>query len=177
MRRAQAGDRDAFEALVGEHATEVYRIAASIVGAADAGDVMQDTFVAAWQQLPKLRDDSAFRAWLRRICVNRARNWLRTARRRGPTADLDAARATADPRADFGPAAEARVLLDAAFELLSADQRAMLALHYGMGFSISESADAIGIPIGTAKSRLNAGLVALRRAVAHAPNGAAEVAS
>ena len=55
--------------------------------------------------------------------------------------------------------------LDAAFEILSPDQRALLSLHYTMDLSIRESAAALGIPTGTAKSRLNGALEALRAAL------------
>ena len=68
-----------------------------------------------------------------------------------------------DPRPDFLAAAEARVILEPAFESLTIDQRAVLALHYSIGLSISEAADTLGIRVGTAKSRLSAGLAVLRR--------------
>ncbi len=55
--------------LIERHAAETYRLAAAIVGEADARDVAQEAFVAAWQQLPRLRDANAFSPWLRRICV------------------------------------------------------------------------------------------------------------
>ena len=95
--------------LVAQHATETYRLAAAIVGVDDAADVSQETLVVAWQQLPKLRDPEAFQAWLRRICVNRSRNWLRTRARR-PRAALQAESRTAPTstdQADFRTAAEA----------------------------------------------------------------------
>jgi len=155
--------------LVEQHAAVTYRLAAAIVGTADAADVTQETFVAAWQQLPKLRDGGAFEPWLRRICVNRARNWLR-ARNRRPQAVLDigddrAVEALPDLRGDFRGAVEARALVEPAFEGLTPEQRAVLALHYSMGLSIAEAADALGIRVGTAKSRLNAALTALRREI------------
>ncbi len=155
--------------LVEQHATETYRLAAAIVGSTDAADVTQEAFVAAWQQLPKLRDRDAFAPWLRRICVNRARNWLRTRKRR-PQAVADvhddaASTVLPDARGDFRAAAEARAVLEPAFEALSPDQRAVLALHYSMGFSLAETADALGLRVGTAKSRLSAGLAALRKEV------------
>jgi RNA polymerase sigma-70 factor (ECF subfamily) len=155
--------------LVEQHATEVYRLAAAIVGTGDAPDVAQEAFVVAWQQLPKLRDDGAFTPWLRRICVNRSRNWLR-ARGRRPRAALDigdeaAVAVLPDQLGDFRGEVEARVVLEPAFESLTPDQQAVLALHYSLGFSIAESADALGIRAGTAKSRLSAGLAALRREI------------
>lgn len=164
--RAKARDREAFEMLVEKHASETFRLAAAIVGPADAADVTQETFVSAWQQLPKLRDAGAFGPWLRRICVNRSRNWLRMHARRPRAAlqvDDPAAPAFPDPRGDFRAAAEARAVLEPAFDSLTPDQRAVLALHYSMGFSIAEAAEALGIRVGTAKSRLSAGLAALRR--------------
>lgn len=155
--------------LVEQHATEVYRLAAAVVGTDDAADVAQEAFVVAWQQLPKLRDDGAFTPWLRRICVNRSRNWLR-ARGRRPRAALNigaeaAAAVLPDPGGDFRGAVEARAVLEPAFESLTPDQRAVLAVHYSLGFSITETADALGIRAGTAKSRLSAGLAALRREI------------
>lgn len=157
--------------LVEQHAGDTYRLAAAIVGAADAADVTQETFVAAWQQMPKLRDGGAFASWLRRICINRSRNWLRTRKRR-PRAALDIgdepeAAVIPDPTGDFRGAVEARTLLEPAFEALSPDQRAVLALHYSIGLSIAEAADALGVRVGTAKSRLSAGLAALRHEIEH----------
>lgn len=158
--------------LVERHAAETYGLASAIVGSANADDLTQETFVTAWRQLPRLRDTRAFRPWLRRICVNHSRSWLRKVNRRGgPPASLDSDEAAAagrltDHRADFVGHAEDRALLEPAFEALSSDQRAILALHYGIGLSISEAADELGLRVGTAKSRLNAGLNVLRRALA-----------
>jgi RNA polymerase sigma-70 factor (ECF subfamily) len=174
VRRAQAGDREAFGMLVEDHAAETYRLAAAIVGEADARDVAQEAFVAAWQQLPKLRDPNAFGPWLRRTCVNRARNWLRSRSRRGSPASLDSTIIDLpDRRADFRGGVEARAVLEPAFDALSPDQRAVLALHYSMGYSIADAADALGVRVGTAKSRLNAGLARLRQAIGP-DNGMAE---
>lgn len=164
--------------LVERHAAETYRLAAAIVGSVDARDVTQETFVVAWQQLRRLRDADAFAPWLRRICVNRSRNWLRSQHRRGRPASLDADEGLAtglpDPGRDFRGAVEARMVLEPAFERLSPEQRAVLALHYSLGFSIAEAADALGIRVGTAKSRLNAGLTSLRESLI-ASDGDAQV--
>jgi RNA polymerase sigma-70 factor (ECF subfamily) len=167
VRRAQAGDREAFEMLAERHAAETYRLAAAIVGEADARDVAQEVLLAAWQQLPGLRDPGAFAPWLRRICANRCRNWLRARKRRLVPTSLGADEAANHPDAhrDFRSALEARLVLESAFDALSANQRAVLALHYAMGYSIAETADALDVRIGTAKSRLSAGLAALRTAI------------
>jgi RNA polymerase sigma-70 factor, ECF subfamily len=181
VRRAQAGEREAFDMLVERHLTEVYRLAMAIVGPVDARDVTQEAFVQAWVKLPRLRNADAFGPWLRRICANRARNWLRSQGRRGHPASLEAdptlAALLPDRRADFRSEVEARSLLEPAFQRLSHDQRAVLALHYSMGYSIHDTADALGLRVGTAKSRLNAGLRVLREAIgAPEADGALEVA-
>ena len=153
--------------LVERHAAETYRLSAAIVGDADANDVAQGAFVAAWQQLPRLRDAAVFAPWLRRITVNRCKNWLRARTRRGRPTSLDADEAARlpDARRDFRGAVEARMVLEPAFDALSVDQRAVLALHYAMGYSIAETADALDLRVGTAKSRLNSGLAAMRNAI------------
>ena len=154
--------------LVERHVTEVYRLAMAIVGPVDARDVTQDAFVQAWVKLPTLRDADAFAPWLRRICANGARNWLRAQGRHGRAASIDADSAigeTLQGSTDFRGAVEARSLLEPAFERLSPDQRAVLALHYSMGYTLRETADALGLRPGTAKSRLNAGLNVLRGAI------------
>jgi RNA polymerase sigma-70 factor (ECF subfamily) len=175
--RAQGGEREAFDMLVERHITEVYRLAMAIVGPMEARDLTQDAFVQAWVKLPTLRNPDAFAPWLRRICANTARNWLRAQRRRGQPASIEADAALADTMADRHPDfrldVETRSVLQPAFERLSPDQRAVLALHYSMGYSIRESADALGVGIGTAKSRLNAALNVLRTAIGAAEADAA----
>ena len=153
--------------LVERHAAETYRLAAAIVGEGDARDVAQEAFIAAWQQLPRLRDAAAFAPWLRRITVNRCRNWLRARGRRvRPTSlEADEAARLPDGHRDFRGAVEARMVLEPGFNALSPDQRAVLALHYSMGYSIAETADALDLRVGTAKSRLNSGLAAMRNAI------------
>lgn len=166
--------------LVDRHAAEIYRLASAIVGEFDARDVTQEVFVQAWTKLPRLRGADAFAPWLRRMCVNRCRNWLRSSRRR-PTTSLDADHSLTDhfvdPGRDFRAAVEARAVLEPTFERLSPDQRAVLALHYSMGYSIAECAEALDVRVGTAKSRLNAGLNALRRAVTTAERDVAAEAA
>lgn len=152
--------------LVERHATEVYRLAAAIVGPVDARDVAQETFVIGWQHLGSLRSRDAFAPWLRRICANRGRNWLRGRKARGPQASLDMdddlADRLPDRRRDFRAAVEARAVLAPAYAQLSDDQRLVMALHYGLGYSLAETAETLGVRAGTVKSRLNAGLKIMR---------------
>ena len=125
----------------------MYRLAAAIVGPDDARDVAQESFVAAWRDLPKLRQVDRFEVWLRRIVINRSRNALRSRGRR-PTQRLEGMTVaeTASPTPDFRDAIHARDALDAAFDGLSADHRAAVVLHYGAELSIRETAEAMGVP-------------------------------
>lgn len=166
VREAREGRADAFEALVQRYGAEMYGLAAAIVGPDDARDVVQESFLAAWRDLPRLRQIDRFEAWLRRIVVNRSRNALR-ARGRRPSEPLEGMTVaeSASPAADFREEVHARQVLDAAFAGLSADHRAAVALHYGADLSIRDTADAMGVAVGTAKSRINGALRRLRAAM------------
>ena len=63
-----------------EFTPQIYRIARAMLGESAAPDVVQDVFLAAWRELPRLRDPERFAPWLQRICVNRSRSVLRQRR-------------------------------------------------------------------------------------------------
>jgi RNA polymerase sigma-70 factor (ECF subfamily) len=163
VHRARDGDLDAFDQLVLQHTPAAYRIAVAVVGETLARDLVQEAFLAAWQQLPRLRDPERFAPWLHRIVVNRGRSMLRRGRsvREIPVSAWHEGTLVA-PHDDLG-AAEARVVLASTFAALSYDQRAVIALHYAAGLSLREVAEALDVPVGTAKSRLASALEALRR--------------
>lgn len=166
--RAKEGDVDAFAALVDRHGPDAYRLAAAILGPVDAHDATQDALLSAWRQLPRLRQPERFLPWLRRITVNRCRDLLRQSGRRLQPLSLDVDEALPEipaGGADFRVTIEHREILDGAFEALTADQRSVLALHYTADLSIRDAARVLGIPAGTAKSRLNSALRALRAAL------------
>jgi len=154
---ARSGDAAAFESLVRSRMDAVYRLGLAILGdEADAADAAQMTFVAAWQQLPRLRDPDRFDAWLQRVAVNSCRMALRTRGRRRireiPMAEMDLAQKRA-----LGVAAPRRAddeILREAMRHLSVDQRAILALHYLDDRALTDVAEILAIPVGTAKSRL-----------------------
>lgn len=162
VRRAQKGDMDAFGQLVAAQTAPVYRLARAYVGDAGAEDLAQDVFVAAWRALPGLRQPERFGPWLHRIALNRCRSAVRGGGRvrEIPMDEMTADRAV-DPVDGFR-AVEARAIVGPAFRRLSGDHRAIIALHYAAGLSIGECAAVLGVPEGTAKSRLNAALEALR---------------
>lgn len=161
VRRAQHGDVAAFETLVAAQAGSIYRLARAFVGDAGADDVSQDVFIAAWRALPRLRDPERFGPWLHRIALNRCRSAVRGPGRVREIRPLDD---TVDVEAagDFRDGVEARDVVGPAFRRLTHDQRAIVALHYAAGLSIRECGEAMGVPEGTAKSRLGAALQSLR---------------
>jgi RNA polymerase sigma-70 factor (ECF subfamily) len=161
--RAQHGDTAAFEQLVIEHTHETFRLAVAMVGPDDAYDAAQEAFVQAWRHLRELREPALFTGWLRAITVNACRMQLRSDRRRPATVAWDgSAHDPTDPAADAAADVGGRDVVDRAFDELSPDVRAVLALHYVSDLPLSEVAATLGVPEGTVKSRLNAGLRALR---------------
>ena len=162
VERARRGDPVAFELIVEDRAQAVYRLSLAILGnEADAGDATQETFVAAWKGLPKLRDDRRFDAWLQRLSINSARMVLR-GRRRRHVREL-AAKGIASERApSVRPDLDDGIALMVALAHLPADQRALLALHHLEGHPIEAIAEILEVPPGTVKSRLFAARNALR---------------
>jgi RNA polymerase sigma-70 factor (ECF subfamily) len=169
IRRAQTGDVEAFTALVAGRFEPMHRTAMAILGhEADARDAVADALAAIWRQLPRLRDPLAFEAWSTRILVHACRRRLR-GRVRARVRELSIDGAWGDPEVGsaVGPADDVadRLALERAFERLDADARAILVLHHLEGRGLDEVSGVLGIPIGTAKSRLFAARRALERAL------------
>ena len=160
---AQRGDHGAFEALVLRTADRLYAVASLVLrDSTRAEDAVQETLVLAWRNLPRLRDPERFDAWLNRLLVNACRDLGRADRRF--TAEVKLLRAepaTLDASSLIGD----RDQLQRGFRRLKQDQRIVLVLHYFAGLSVSEIADSLGIPSGTAKSRLHYATEALRAAL------------
>jgi RNA polymerase sigma-70 factor (ECF subfamily) len=164
--RARTGDRDAFESIVRARMDAVYRLSIAILGnEADARDAAQETFVAAWRQLPRLREPERFDAWLQRVAVNAARQTIRASRRRRireiPSSTVAA---LADRVAPAGR--DDAAILDAALATLPVEQRTILVLHHLEGRPLAEIATILDLRVGTAKSRLFAARTALAAALA-----------
>ena len=175
VQRARRGDAAAFAVLVDTRIDRCYRIAWSVLSNdADAADATQDALVAAWRQLPRLRDPSAFDGWLNRIVANAA---LMARRRRvrlrevsvtpaHPGDELPQPEPAQDPRART--AMDEFVDNDAitrAFDRLRPKDRMILVLHHVEERPVAEIARSLGIPVGTAKWRLHAARAALEKAM------------
>jgi RNA polymerase sigma-70 factor (ECF subfamily) len=161
---AQRGDRQAYVDLIRPRSNRLFAIAQRILGDVDrAEDALQDALVIAWRDLRGLRDPDRFDAWLQRLLVNECIDQASRERRRtsilrvlpvdGPAAP-DALLTVAD-----------RDQLERGFRRLPADQRALLVLHHFAGYAPSEIAEALGIPDGTARSRLHHAHRAMRAAL------------
>ena len=165
VRRAASGDSVAFERLVTDRVDRLYRTARAILGnEQDARDATQEAFVAAWRELPRLRDPASFEAWLRRIVVNACRTQLR-GRRRVQLISLDEAFDRREPGPQLSEQVSDIDVLARAFARLDADKRSILVLHHLEHEPLASIAHALDIPIGTAKSRLYDARVALQRAL------------
>jgi RNA polymerase sigma-70 factor, ECF subfamily len=174
VRRARTGDVAAFEALVASRLDRCYRLAWSILSnEADAADAMQDALLAAWRQVPRLRDPAAFDGWLNRVVANAARMALRRRSRRREVqvrpvepGDLDGPPATT--RGDLAAQADLDRIADAdaigrAFGRLRPEDRVVLALYYVDERSVAEIAATLAVPVGTAKWRLHEARRSLER--------------
>jgi RNA polymerase sigma-70 factor (ECF subfamily) len=167
---ARSGDRSAFDGIVRTEVDHVYRLALAITGnETDAADATQEAFLHAWRHVRELRDPDRFDAWLGRIIVNQARMVLRSRRRR-LVREIAVSDVDADARHPHAAAAAAAtedaLALRAALARLPADQRVILALRHLEGRGIAEIAAILGVPEGTAKSRLFTARRALEAALA-----------
>jgi RNA polymerase sigma-70 factor (ECF subfamily) len=165
VERARRGDRDAFSALVAGASARLDATAWLILRDRDkAMDAVQNTFVRAWRDLPALRDPDRFDAWLHRLLVRACIDELRRGRRR--RLDVEITDATTLPStADSASAIADRDQLERGFRRLAVEERAVLVLHHYLDLPLSEVAATLGIPLGTAKSRLYRGLREMRAAL------------
>ena len=170
MEQAQRGDRDAYDAIVRAVAPRLYRAAHRIVRDFDtAQDATQRGLVAIWRELPRLRDPDRFDAWAYRLVVRYCLMELRSRRRRlAIVPDDDVGLDGVEPalaHPDDADDVVDRDELERAFRLLTAEQRAVVVLRHYVGMSVAESAEVLGIPTGTAASRLHYATRALRAAL------------
>jgi RNA polymerase sigma-70 factor (ECF subfamily) len=169
VERAARGDQDAFEALVRLSANRLFAIAYRVLRDHHrAEDAVQQTLVSIWDELPRLRDPDRFDAWSYRV-VTRHSVALAKREGRGPGGgaivrllpdDADVSRAPDD----IGSVVQ-RDEIERGFRSLKPDPRAILTLHHVAGLSSPEIADVLGIPVGTAGSRLHYATQALRAAL------------
>jgi RNA polymerase sigma-70 factor (ECF subfamily) len=161
VERAKKGDREAFDALAREVGDRCMAIAFRILRDADrADDAVQAALISAWRQLRTLRDANAFEPWLHRILTHEC--YAEARRRTRVRAEIRLIEL--DERGDSSDVLNVndRDQLDRAFRRLTLEQRAVLVFHHYVGLPLPDVAIRLGIPLGTAKSRLHHATAALR---------------
>jgi len=166
VERAVAGDHDAFSELARVSIGRLYATARLILrDDGRAEDATQEALVAAWRDLSALRDPDRFDAWLHRLLVRACYREIRRGRHRW-TIEVDVdGHESVDTDTDVGIDIADRDQLERGFRRLDADQRMVLVLHYYLGLSLDEAAEALGVPPGTVRSRLNRATRAMRAAL------------
>jgi RNA polymerase sigma-70 factor (ECF subfamily) len=165
VRRAARGDAEAFDALVRDRIDRLFSIAIRILrDHHDAEDAVQQALWTAWCDLPGLRDPARLDAWLYRLVVRASYRAGKARRRRAsivrivPEMHDMAGLADADAVTD-------RDALERAFAGLTTEHRAVVVLHHYVGLGLDEIASIVGVPAGTARSRLHYALQKLRTAL------------
>jgi RNA polymerase sigma-70 factor, ECF subfamily len=156
IRRAQAGDVDAFELLYREHAGRVFALCLRLQGgdSADATELMQDVFIKAWRRLATFRGDSAFSSWLHRMAVNTMLENARSDRRRIarvlPMDDMSLL-----PGGARSSGVELKMDMEDAIASLPKGARLAFVLHDVEGFQHQEIAEQLSVSVGTVKAQLH----------------------
>lgn len=180
----RSGDLAAFECLVQRHQRMLFNIAFRLTGVyEDAGDIVQETFLAAWRKIGEFRGEARISTWLTAICVNLSRNRRQQlqARSRREAYSLDAPLPGSDLTFDppgTGPSpldqleeAELRRALGVCIEALTPEFREVLVLRDMQELSYDEVGDALKLREGTVKSRLFRAREAIRDCLKRAMKG------
>ena len=165
VRKAQAGDKQAFDLLVRKYQSRIISLVSRYLGHnGDVQDVAQDAFIKAYTALPNFRGEAAFYTWLYRIAVNSAKNYLMARGRKPATVDVE------DEETEFFETSEQlkdnssperlalteeikKVIFDN-IEQLPEELKVAIQLREIDGMSYEEISTAMGCPIGTVRSRI-----------------------
>ena len=170
VERFVGGDDTAFTGLVRRHERRVYNLAYRMLGREeDARDAAQDAFLNALRKLSSFRGDAAFTTWLHRVTVNTCYDILRK-RKREPVLDMvpPSAEAGRAPH-DHAEGVAASVDVQHALSQVPEEFRAALVLHDVQDLAYEDVAATLGVPVGTVKSRIHRGRIALAKALGEHP--------
>jgi RNA polymerase sigma-70 factor (ECF subfamily) len=160
-KRSQTGDREAFGDLYALYAKELYRYAYFVLGSPElAADAVQDAVISAFEQIKSLRKPEAFKAWLFKILSNTCKKHLGEKIRQRNTLVYD--ENIAPLVLAQSPAQDDFLDLKRAFEILSPDQRQIVALCVAEGYKSREVAEILGVRPGTVRSKLSRALQKMR---------------
>ena len=165
VERAGEGDHDAFTMLATRAASRLDSAARLILRDRElARDAVQNTLVRAWRDLPGLRDPDRFDAWLHRLLVNACLDEARRRRRRPIEVEMQPI--DMPVRHDEGRRLADRDLVERALNRLEPEHRALVVVHYYLGYPLPDAARSLGISLPAAKSRLHRAMQGLRRILA-----------
>jgi RNA polymerase sigma-70 factor (ECF subfamily) len=170
VRRYLAGDPQAFAELVDRHGTRVFNVALRMLGDPDdARDATQDAFFTVVRKLGQFRGEAAFTTWLHRVTVNACYDILRKRRRQPMLRRVDDEDGpipeTGPPVADHADAAAGSIDVARALQQIPNEYRIVLVLADVQDLPYEEIARILDVPIGTVKSRVHRGRIALARAM------------
>jgi RNA polymerase sigma-70 factor (ECF subfamily) len=165
VRKAQAGDKQAFDLLVRKYQSRIISLVSRYLGHnGDVQDVAQDAFIKAYTALPNFRGEAAFYTWLYRIAVNSAKNYLMARGRKPATVDVDAEETeffeTSESLKDnssperLALTEEIKKVIFDTIEQLPEELKVAIQLREIDGMSYEEISTAMGCPIGTVRSRI-----------------------
>ena len=164
VEQAARGDHDAFAELARAAVVRLDQAARLILRDPElARDAVQNALVRAWRDLPGLRDPDRFDAWLHRLLVNASLDEARRRRRRPIEVEI---KAIDEPSgSDAAGHLADRDLVERALVRLDPEHRALVVLHYYLGYPLPDAAASLGISLPAAKSRLHRAMQGLRRAM------------
>lgn len=161
---AATGDRASFGELARRHGSAVRGLLRRMGAApAEADDVAQDAFLAAFERIAEFRGEGTFQGWVKRIAARQLLRRMQRERRLQALAEESPEEAAG---ASSEGAAAGRIDLDEALKVLSAAERMCVTMCYGAGLSHAEAAEALNLPLGTVKSHVKRGLDRLRARLA-----------
>ena len=174
VRRYLAGDPRAFAVLVERHSPRVYNVAMRMLGDADeARDATQDAFLTVVRKATQFRGEAAFSTWLHRIAVNACYDILRKRRRQPMLRRIDdegdPIEETGPPVSDHADSTAGTIDVGRALQRIPDEYRIVLVLADVQDLPYEEIARTLDVPIGTVKSRVHRGRVALARAMGLEP--------
>jgi RNA polymerase sigma-70 factor (ECF subfamily) len=175
----RAGKPGAFDAIVRTHQDRVYAFCVRMLAdREDALDIAQEVFLSAYRNMAGFRGEASLSTWLLRIAANRSLNRIRQRATRAAR-EVMSIEPQEDSDSPFQPpgreedrpdrmmeSRETRKILEAAIANLDEDSRMLVLLSDVEGFSYEELSEAVGIPLGTVKSRLHRARMALRKMLA-----------
>ena len=170
VERAMRGDQGAFASLAADWVDRCYALAYRVLRDHHAAqDATQQALLGAWRDLPSLREPARVEPWLYRLVLHACYQLARTERRSRARVVAIHNDAQQSSTPDIARSVAARDELERAFRSLTPEQRAVVVLHHHLGYPLTEIAATLGIPVGTARSRLHYAVRQLRTVLDDGP--------